>query len=760
MNTNDQPRDSSPADFLAEFKARPNWLLWRQERRDGKPTKVPYAATGGAGKTNDPRTWTTYEAALAKLESERSYDGIGFVITDGNILVDLDGCLDPSTRTIEAWALEIVSLLNAPTEISPSGRGLHVYVKSQNARSLQRMFSTGQNKRGIEIYAGGRYSAITFHHLPGTPREIPERDLAEFIGRVERGDFDPEDVRHARINESCQRWELDTKRVHAHPAASFDLDRWLATHNVDVLKRKPDGIIIIACPGSHGEYDKGDGRAFVKQLSSGALAMGCLHQTCSLSNANGNRWRQFRELAEGVRARPHPSSRKARSTGGRAPAEAPPRFSEDDLALRLTQRHAEDVRYVAKWGRWLRYDGSCWREDSVLDIFDRCRVICREASDECLNEGKEALAKQLVAATTVAAVQRMATWDQRTAATVDQWDSSIWLLNTPAGAVDPCTGEIRPSLREDYCTKITAVAPGGDCPLWLQFLARITDYDLELERFLQRMVGYCLTGSTREECLFFLYGMGANGKSKFVGAISGTLGDYAKTAPIETFIATSGERHPTDLAGLQGARLVTVIETEQDRRWAESKIKTLTGGDPISARFMRQDFFEYIPQFKLIIAGNHRPSLRSVNEAIRRRFHLVPFNVTIPEAERDLQLAEKLRAEWPGILKWAIEGCVAWYRDGLNPPAVVQEATAAYLANEDHVARWIDDCCRLGEREAAKTQALYKSYCAWCEANNEKPLSSKEFSPELDRKGYAVEHTMYGNVRRGFGLRSEGHEGN
>jgi putative DNA primase/helicase len=275
------------------------------------------------------------------------------------------------------------------------------------------------------------------------------------------------------------------------------------------------------------------------------------------------------------------------------------------------------------------------------------------------------------------------------------------------------------------------------------------------------MVGYCLTGSTREQCLFFLYGMGANGKSVFEGTISGILGDYARVAPIETFIASTSERHPTDLAGLQGARLVTAVETEQDRRWAESKVKTLTGGDPISVRFMRQDFFEYTPQFKLVIAGNHKPGLRSVNEAIRRRFHLVPFNVTIPEAERDLNLAEKLRTEWPSVLKWAIDGCIAWYRDGLNPPAAVREATANYLAGEDHVARWIEDCCRLGPREVAKTQELYKSYSGWCEANNEKPLSSREFSPELDRKRYTVEHTVFGNVRRGIGLRVQGRpEGN
>jgi putative DNA primase/helicase len=749
--------DASPqyVGFLAEFKRERRWLLWRFETRDGRPnTKVPYSVYGGPGSSTNAETWATYEEAVIEVGR---YDGLGFAIGDGFLFVDLDGCRHPQTGTIETWASDIVCLLNAATEVSPSATGLHVYLKSRNARSLKHMFGTGENKRGIEIYASGRYAAITFEHLPNTPDEMPERDLSEFIARVESGDFDPEDVRDARIHESCKRWERETKHTNASSKPCFDLDHWLAAHNVQILARKPSGIIVVACLGSHGGYDVQDGRAFLKQFPSGAVAAGCLHQTCSLSNSNGNRWREFRRIVEGGATCTTPT--RTQTTDLLGHATTPPRFSEDDLALRFTHRHVDDLRYVAKWGRWLQYDGMRWKEDTILNVFDKCRLICRDTSDECLVEGKASLAKQLTSASTIAAVHRIANSDQRTAATVDQWDSSVWLLNTPAGAVDPCTGEIRPALREDYFTKMTAVAPVGECSLWLEFLARITDYDLELERFLQRMVGYCLTGSTREQCLFFLYGMGANGKSVFEGTISGILGDYAKAAPIETFIATTGERHPTDLAGLQGARLVTAVETEQDRRWAESKIKILTGGDPISARFMRQDFFQYTPQFKLVIAGNHKPGLRSVNEAIRRRFHLVPFNVTIPEAERDLNLAEKLRAEWPGILKWAIEGCIAWYRDALNPPSVVKDATAAYLANEDHVARWIDDCCRLGQREVAKTQALYKSYCDWCEANNEKPLSSREFSPELDRKGYAVEHTVYGNVRRSIGLRGQGPEG-
>ncbi len=215
-------------------------------------------------------------------------------------------------------------------------------------------------------------------------------------------------------------------------------------------------------------------------------------------------------------------------------------------------------------------------------------------------------------------------------------------------------------------TKMTAVQAGGKCPRFLAFMDEITGSDASLRDFLQRMLGYSLTGSTQEHALFFLYGTGANGTSVFVNTVTGILGDYHRTAPIETFTASAVERHPTELASLQGRRTVSAIETEEGRRWAESRIKALTGGDKIAARFMRQDFFEFTPQFKLIIAGNHKPGLRTVDEAIRRRFHLVPFTVTIPPEKRDPSLTEKLRQEWPGILEWMIEGALAWQEQGLH----------------------------------------------------------------------------------------------
>jgi putative DNA primase/helicase len=343
------------------------------------------------------------------------------------------------------------------------------------------------------------------------------------------------------------------------------------------------------------------------------------------------------------------------------------------------------------------------------------------------------LKRQLLSAKTIAAVERLARSDPRLAATVDQWDRDPWLLNTPAGTIELQTGRMREHRREDYITKITAVGPGGDCPLWRTFLSRVTAGNSELAAFIQRMLGYSLTGSTQDHALFFCHGGGANGKSVMLGTAAGILGDYHTTAPIETFTASVTDRHPTELAALRGARLVTASETQEGRQWDETKVKLLTGGDKISARFMRGDFFEFIPQFKLVIAGNHKPSLRTVDEAIRRRLNLVPFTVTIPPDERDPELTEKLKVEWPGILAWMIEGCLAWQRQGLSPPAAVRDATASYMDAEDSVSTWLGECCSRDPNAWESSTALFGSWSMWAKRAGEAIGSQKSFVQSLER---------------------------
>jgi putative DNA primase/helicase len=424
--------------------------------------------------------------------------------------------------------------------------------------------------------------------------------------------------------------------------------------------------------------------------------------------------------------------------------EIAPAFSEEALALHFAALHADNLRFVEAWRRWLLWDGVRWNFDDTRDAWSLAREVCREAAAQ-VNHATHA--KAIASARTRAAVISLASEDRRLAATVGQWDADPWLLNTPHGVVNLRTGKRRDHRPDDFMTKVTAVAPNATCrtPLWSKFLATVTDNDKELQAFLARMCGYALTGSIREHALFFFHGLGANGKGVAMGAIAGVMGDYHRAAPIEAFTATHQDRHPTELAMLRGARLVTAVETEEGRRWAESRIKMLTGGDRIAARFMRQDFFEYDPQFKLLIAGNHRPGLRSVDEAIRRRFNMIPFAVTIPPGKRDKDLGDKLKSEWPGILDWMIKGCVQWQQIGLAPPVAVTQATADSLEAEDALKCWLDECT-VERDEFTPVGVLYQVWKEWAEASGEFVGSAKRFSQRLGDHGFKPER----GDQRGF----------
>jgi putative DNA primase/helicase len=431
-------------------------------------------------------------------------------------------------------------------------------------------------------------------------------------------------------------------------------------------------------------------------------------------------------------------SRARHASNGQAEDRRPPEFTDEALALRYADLHANRLRYVAGWGKWLIWTGTHWRADQTMEAFDLSRAVCREAASQCNDHD---LASNIASARTVAAVERLAKADRRLAATIDQWDADPWLLNTPGGIIDLRTSEVLPH-RPDACmTKITAAPLGDQCPIWREFLDRVTAGDKELQLFIQRMVGYSLTGITRDHAMFFAYGTGGNGKGVLLNTISAILGSYAATAAMDAFTATPGDRHPTDLAMLRAARLVTSQETEEGRRWAESRIKAMTGGDPITARFMRQDFFTFTPQFKLVIAGNHKPGLRNVDEAIRRRFHLLPFTVTIPPEERDTALSEKLQAEWPGILRWAADGCLLWQEEGLAAPPSVIAATEEYLEAEDAMGQWLGDCCMMEKQFHSTSSSLFGSWSQWCARAGEYAGSQKRFSQAMQARGFESKRT-------------------
>jgi putative DNA primase/helicase len=429
----------------------------------------------------------------------------------------------------------------------------------------------------------------------------------------------------------------------------------------------------------------------------------------------------------------------------------PPEFSDEALALRFADAHAHDLRFIAAQNRWMRWTGAKWEADDTLFARHCARNICRDAAAECEVPRTQS---GIASSRTVYATENLAKADLRLAARVDQWDADKWILNTPVGVIDlRGAPDPQPHKPEHYLTKSTAVGPGGDCPRWLAFLDRVTGGDRELQAFLRRIAGYALTGDTGEHALFFGFGLGANGKSIFTNTIAGIMGDYHVAAGIETFTASSGDRHPTELARLWGARLVTASETEEGRRWAESKIKQLTGGDRISARFMMKDFFEFQPQFKLLIVGNHKPGLRSVDEAIRRRFKLIPFTVTIPPEERDPDLFDKLKEEWPGILSWMLDGCSDWQEQRLAPPASVTAATAEYLEAEDALAAWVEECCSVDAQEWTNTTTLFGSWSEWAAKAGEFVGTQRRFAQALEAHGYQSMRKMTGRGFNGIAIK-------
>lgn len=411
----------------------------------------------------------------------------------------------------------------------------------------------------------------------------------------------------------------------------------------------------------------------------------------------------------------------------------PPAFTDDAIGLRFSGTFHPSLRHVAAWNRWMLWDGRVWRRDSTLRVYDLVRRVCRAMSAET---DEPRVRSRLTAASTIAAIEKMVRSDRRHAVEADQWDANPWLLNTPTGIVNLETGETIAHDPAHHQTKITAVAPGGDCPRWRAFLDKVTGNDRLLADYLKRVAGYCLTGLTREHAMFFAYGTGRNGKGVFLNTLARIMGDYAMTASPDTFTEAGSGKHLTVLARLQGARLVISQETEEGIPWAEARIKAVTGGDPITANFMRQDPFTYLPQFKLFIAGNHKPGLKSVDEAIRARFNLVPFTVTIPPTERDPGLSEKLWEEAGGILAWAIEGCWDWLNNPhrLNPPAIVSEATKEYFQEEDAVSLWMADCCVKKGDELSGT--LFRSWMTWAIKAGEKPGSHKAFGRTLEKQGF------------------------
>ncbi|OJU06928.1 MAG: hypothetical protein BGN87_15950 [Rhizobiales bacterium 65-79] len=428
-------------------------------------------------------------------------------------------------------------------------------------------------------------------------------------------------------------------------------------------------------------------------------------------------------------------------------------LDEDGVIRAFTARHKGELLFDHHAGRWFRFDGNVWRREETKLAHHYARNLSTAFAK---SDPKMKALKQV---RTWEAIERGARTVREFACTSDAWNRDHWLLATPGGTVDLRTGGLRRGRPEDHISRLTAVAPvpmdsfdpERDCPLWLRFLDEALGRDSAAIRFLQQWGGYSLTGDTREQVLLFVYGPGGSGKGTAINTIGDVLSEYAVNIAMETLTAAKHDRHPTEIARLHGSRMARASETEKGRAWAENRIKTLTGQDKVTARFMRQDDFEFTPEFKLTIFGNNRPSLKDVDAAIRRRFMVLPFDH--PPAQKDVTLPERLRAEWPGILSWLIAGCLDWQRHGLIRPKIVTLATDSYFAEQDIFGQWVAECCESGPRLADSVDRLWESWRTYAVINGEEPGSRKKTFPEtLQQRGFDA-------IKDRFGIRGRGYQG-
>jgi putative DNA primase/helicase len=704
----------------AALDAARQWCAWREESRNGKPTKVPYATPERMAKANDPATWLTRARAVAvaaDLPAER-LKGVGlFLGGDGESRlggIDLDSCLDLLTGQLEPWAAEVLTRFDSYAEVSPSGTGVKVFFAyaAADLGAVRAIMGTQHGKswsRGshheIALHLGNRYFTVTGQRLDSAPEVIQPVDrtalqwLIEDAGPRFKGDAPataPKDEsrsgRAFRVAGECRRAGMTFEAFKAELAKDATLADW--AKDARQMQRAWD-------------------RTAAHDVS------------VDLSD--------FDDLPEEIGGFP---------------------MTEDGVARAFAAAHADRLRFCHSTGRWHVWTGSHWRKEESKLAFNWAREICRARA---ASDPRSAAAKSLAKASTASAVERFAQADRAFAVTAEAWDRDPWLLGTPGGTVDLRTGQIRPARQGDMMTKITAAQPvpldsfdpARDCPRWLAFLDHATGGDAGAVRFLQQWAGYSLTGDTREEALLFVHGPGGSGKSTAINTLGALLGDYAVAVDTETITAQKHARHSTEVARLHGARMAYASETEAGRAWAENRIKQLTGGDVMTARFMRQDDFSFKPALKLVIVGNNKPAFSNVDGAIKRRFNVMPFDRK--PAAPDFGLKAALEVEYPGILSWAVQGCLDWQRHGLVRPAIMVETTADYFESQDIFAQWLADSCIIGSGQAATTARLFESWASYARSNGEAPGSKLRTFPEkLTQHGFKPIKNECGLRGRGF----------
>ncbi|MSE20009.1 DNA primase [Lactobacillus parabuchneri] len=752
-----------------ELRALKQWGLfqkiWQPERN--KYTKIPHnALDGGAGRTNDPSTWTDYQTALKALKTYQM-NGLAFYFANGYVGLDIDHIGDE----LEKYAAQdyqqnevqdVLTMTKSYVEISLSGKGIHAIFKGKIPGDRRR-------KGNVEMYESGRFFALTGKTIgPYSDRiNTPQPQVMKLIYKHYFGENNvvklpnqapirPNDlsvdeiIKRAELSRTGKRfkmfmhggWEgFYTSHSEADLAFSNDLAFWTGRdfNKMDEIFRKSSLM--------RPKYDEKHGKT-----------------TYGVSLLN----KSINETRETFNPQQHPLHKyNLKFLQSKPKKKLPPRSWDDTgNADRFIDVFGNLVKYSYIDKSWYFYNGSYWEMDDQGKAAQFVDMTVDNMKNEKLHvaagvdpeKAKVAWEKFVKKSRSHAAKQAMISEVQhRVPVLHGQFDQDKTLLNTVNGYIDLTSGILKDHDIKKMFSHQTSVEYTDkiDCPEWDEFLNQIFAGDQELIHYIQKAVGYSATGSIKEQVMFILYGNGRNGKSIFIDTISDILGTYAKSMQADSIMVRQNKSGAnSDIARLESARLVTSSEPNEGVRLDEGLVKQLTGGDKVTARYLYGKEFEFKPQFKLWLATNHKPIIRGTDDGIWRRLMLIPFKVKIPDGQVDKNLKDKLKRESVGILNWIVEGCLLWQREGLNPPISVTRASRQYREEMDVISLFVDDCCEVGDSCRAPAGELFKKYQSWAKDNSEYSMSKQKFSREMKQK-YEFKKTMKGRFYEGLKIKTD-----
>lgn len=745
-----------------ELKNTPHWILWRSELREGKKTKVPYQINGEMAQSNNKRSWSTFPTAI-KFFEKGGYDGIGFMFSkdDPFIGIDIDHCVNEGALT--ELAEDVIETVQSYTEYSPSGEGIHIIAKG--TLPLKGPGTGRKNpKLGLEIYRHGRYFTFTGNNLGETPVQDGTEQFKILFNKYLEEKPKPE----AKVSSNFSERE-DIRNL---PSSEL-WERMFSSKNGGNIKDLFQGHLI---NGDHSSTDMALCNHLAFWTDKDASKMDSMFRESSLlrekwdkqHSGDGRTYGQM-TIETAILATPStisdfepPEEKKYEIYISDEPSEIEdteeiidkvPNFHLTELgnAERIVYYHGDNIRYCNEL-EWLIWNGKQWQEDSKRNIEALAAKTLRGLYTESKAEEDRYRAKQLndwAKKCEKRAIRINSILDVRPMVSIrkKELDAHKFLFNCDNGVIDLRTGELSPHDRDLLFTKISPIEYKKDakCPNWLAFLESIFltpegKPDHELIEFLQKAIGYSFTGVTKEQIMFFLFGNGRNGKSTFINTIQDLLGDYGRQTNSDTFLKKKNDSGiNNDVARLDGARFVSAVESEEGQQLSESLVKQITGGEKMSARFLRQEYFEFTPEFKVFFTTNHKPIIKGSDEGIWRRIKLIPFTVTIPKDQIDYDLPDKLAKEMPGILRWAVEGCLKWQAEGLIEPKVVMEATASYREDMDILGPFLEENCTIHKSLQIEAKSLYENYTKWCYSNNEMELKNRSFYRQMEIRGFKKE---------------------